>query len=980
MSKTPRCEADWECRRDFDQLSNWIKNIDQSLQQVSNNSAKEVSGLQELEKSLSAAASLTESLSSNQYFDIRQAVSDFYTGRDSLLEELRATMVPPPGILRGQRRFIIYGLGGSGKTQFCCKFAADTRERCVLFTSTTLKARARYKLTMAWTSFWGIFWVDASTETHIQQSMASIAFRAEWEQSKKDSPRALHLLSDIDRETAALEWLSSLNKRWLLIIDNADSTEPYLTNFLDKVFRGNRGNILVTTRNRQYSRHGNVGRKCFDFGGDSQLKPDEATQLLLKTSDVTPDLTKKSVAQKIVETLGYLALAIVQAGSAIREGPLAMESYIRYYMAMWHSLRKNQDATKPDAKESVFTTWEISYKSLDEKQTDASKDAIELLFMFAYFHRENIPRSLLDRSISNKKVEDEQEKQSSLSRQHMAERDVQTQGSSWSASQVWRLLSAAVQVYRGPPALPGLIREARETSCDEEEDEFNYRLDDALKELTSHSLITFNRYNKTYSMHPIVHTWARERRKLKLADQCLWANVAGMVLSASILLPLPPVKTTTDEDEYLVSLLPHVEQVQAFQHSLEEKMDRRARPLWRKLRLMIVPRAKDANEMRMLVKFSIVFAKSGRWRDAEVLLIKVKDFLYSTVGPKDEKFRTITAFLSEVYFRMGKAPKAVELQQEILQSCQEHLGTDHPDTFRARDRLGCTKWLQGRFTEARKHQEIAVEGFKMLPDVGTNHEYKFEAMDNLGRTIGKFWETHHFEQAYDLHHEAVQGLSKVLGPDHDKTLTAKESLCRVALVLRAKRKHTFNPLELITEVVETRKVNFGKEHPLTLLATANLVIAKMEAGHLEEAERMVREGLEVAIRTLGADYYGTIHGRDILGCVLIQQGRYAEAEEVFIHVVESQKRLEIRRGDYHPERLASLIQLAKVIFRQGRVEESIRVCEETIEGLEIISKAPHPLRAGMIRARDQMLPLLSSSRHNGHGEVEFPWILFPGGP
>lgn len=810
--------------------------------------------------------------------------------------------------------------------------------------------------------------------------MAMIAARAELEQSQKDSPRALHLLSDIDRETAALQWLSSLNKRWLLIIDNADGSESYLTNFLDKVFRGNRGNILVTTRNRQYRRHGNVGRKCFDFGGDSQLKPDEATQLLLKTSDVSHDRAKRSLAHKIVETLGYLALAIVHAGSAIREGPLAMESYIRYFMAKWHRLEKDQDASKPDSNRTVYTTWEISYESLENKKTPASKDAIELLRMFAFFHRENIPRSLLDRSISNKKVEDQQEQQSLIARQYAAERNSQTHGSSWSASQLWRLLGAAVQVYRGPPALPGLIRDAREISSNND-DEFDYRLDDALRELTSLSLITFNKHNKTYSMHPIVHTWARERPRIfKLADQCLWANVAGMVISASILLPLPPVKTTTEEDEYLVSLLPHVEQVQAFHHTLEEKLEKQPRPLWRKLRLMVIPRAKDANEMRMLVKFSIVFAKSGRWADAEGLLVRVKDFLYSTVGPKDEKFRTITGFLSDVYFRMGRAPKAVELQQEILQSCHEHLGTEHPDTFRARDRLGCTKWLQGRFTEARQHQEIAVDGFKRLPDIGTNHEYKFEAMDNLGRTIGKFWETHHFEQAYELHHEAVQGLSKVLGPDHDKTLTAKESLCRVALVLRAQRKHTFNPLELITEVVETRKVNFGKEHPLTLLATANLVIAKMEAGHLEDAEAMVREGLEVAIRTLGADYYGTIHGRDILGCVLIQQGRYAEAEEVFIHVVESQKRLEIRRGDHHPERLASLIQLAKAVFHQGRVEDSIKICEETIEGLEIISKAPHPLRAGMIRARDQMVPLLNSPQHRDHTKVEFPWILFPGGP
>lgn len=116
--------------------------------------------------------------------------------------------------------------------------------------------------------------------------------------------------------------------------------------------------------------------------------------------------------------------------------------------------------------------------------------------------------------------------------------------------------------------------------------------------------------------------------------------------------------------------------------------------------------------------------------------------------------------------------------------------------------------------------------------------------------------------------------------------------------------------------------------------------------------------------------------------MLIQQGRssYVDAEEVFIQLVGSQKGLEIRRGDYYPERLASLIQLVTAAFYQGRVEDSIKVCEETIDGLQFISKAPHPLRAGIIRARDQMVPLLGWSRHKGHADVEFPWILFSGGP
>lgn len=46
---------------------------------------------------------------------------------------------PPPGYPGGSpvsgknspihKRFVIFGLGGSGKTQFCCKFASDNKQR-----------------------------------------------------------------------------------------------------------------------------------------------------------------------------------------------------------------------------------------------------------------------------------------------------------------------------------------------------------------------------------------------------------------------------------------------------------------------------------------------------------------------------------------------------------------------------------------------------------------------------------------------------------------------------------------------------------------------------------------------------------------------------------------------------------------------------------------------------------------------------------
>jgi len=90
-----------------------------------------LAALEELRESVAAAAEAITSASSNHYFDIPQSVSSVFTGRDPLLRELGPVFIPRRGLIRDQRqqRVIIQGLGGSGKTQFCCKFAQDNRNR-----------------------------------------------------------------------------------------------------------------------------------------------------------------------------------------------------------------------------------------------------------------------------------------------------------------------------------------------------------------------------------------------------------------------------------------------------------------------------------------------------------------------------------------------------------------------------------------------------------------------------------------------------------------------------------------------------------------------------------------------------------------------------------------------------------------------------------------------------------------------------------
>ena len=65
----------------------------------------------------------------NRFFCIPQVVSSIFTGRESTIAAVRSAFWELEAVTVQQKRYIIYGIGGSGKTQFCSKFAQDNREK-----------------------------------------------------------------------------------------------------------------------------------------------------------------------------------------------------------------------------------------------------------------------------------------------------------------------------------------------------------------------------------------------------------------------------------------------------------------------------------------------------------------------------------------------------------------------------------------------------------------------------------------------------------------------------------------------------------------------------------------------------------------------------------------------------------------------------------------------------------------------------------
>lgn len=66
----------------------------------------------------------------NEFFKVSVVVNPQFTGRHDIREVLRENLIENRHAgAKVQQRFVLYGLGGSGKTQICLKFAQEYREK-----------------------------------------------------------------------------------------------------------------------------------------------------------------------------------------------------------------------------------------------------------------------------------------------------------------------------------------------------------------------------------------------------------------------------------------------------------------------------------------------------------------------------------------------------------------------------------------------------------------------------------------------------------------------------------------------------------------------------------------------------------------------------------------------------------------------------------------------------------------------------------
>lgn len=717
--------------------------------------------------------------------------------------------------------------------------------------------------------------VDASTKESISSSFEAIG-------------RDAGLLEpDVP---SMLRWFCSKEEDWALLFDNADNPNIDLDSFFPA---SHHGNIIITTRNASFRR---LALKSHSKEV-SILDDEAAVNLLLQSAEIDDnrDAGNQETAQKIVKEFGYLALAIVQAGSYMATRGLDLSEYHDMYQTNRKALLKT--ALGPDLryKQPVYTTWEISFAAL-------SPLAQTMLKLCSFLYREGITEELFSRAASSaaltKDMEDEDSEDEDSDDSDGSEKDTPESESKTSPAAKNEDQTKDSDDHKSDasddeedsdsdwddedgasPAFFTFMKHLRD-----EHGKWNkMSFVDLMHELRSYSLVQ-ETFKGVFNVHPLVHSWARERMEQEERDLCKY-DAFHLVYYAA-----PEGETTSDLDViFLRTLLPHMD-------------------------FLGKPEDTDIADV-----FADAYYECGRWKEAEKLRIQVMKARKRDLGPEDEDTISAMRELALIWQSQGRLKEAAKLQIEAMEISKRTLGDENECTLNCMSDLALTYHDQGYLEKAKKLQIEELEISKRI-----HKEDDPEMLKSMGNLALTYLDQGQLDEAAKLQVEALNATRRLFGERHPDTITC---LNNIALTY-CEQGQLDEAAKVQLEVLEVSEAIWGKDHPDTLLAMDNLAWTYYEQERLSEAEKIQVVVLEARTRILGREHQDTVTTLNGLALNYVAQGRLEEGLKLQTEEAELSRRV---LGMDHPDTLTTLDNLASTYEDLHRLDEALKLQIEVVE-------------------------------------------------
>ncbi|KAK1638690.1 hypothetical protein BDP81DRAFT_514015 [Colletotrichum phormii] len=894
-------------------------------------------------------------LSRNVHFTERAPGNNHFVGQREQLEEIRKAFEQPDTPVSTQKRFVLQGLPGSGKSEMALKFATEHRGQ-----------------------FWGVFWIDASSKTNAKASYIEMT----------------KVFGVNSTEQAAKHHLSTRHPYypWLLIIDNADDDKISLDELAPS---GNSGYVLVTTRNPEKIIFGTAGRKYIEL---SSMQKDDANELLLAAADYKKKNYSQGVLKEVANIchqLHYLPLALVHAGKAIRHHALKMRDYMVYFRKeaniireRWRQRRLHQDLdpqsgsleskTFDDNDMSVFASFELlTFSQLNRSNDESFTDAIQLLQIFSFMDPLNIKVEFLVQAALNPFLEVIERRESQKQESEIIQRLGLKSRASW-AEVVQRVIQTASNLSVLPPLLPEALKNPQNMNVDDLRGQVEHRVNSALRILVSRSLITRatrdNRQTKDgeianagdeneeedsvvgYYMHPLVHEWIRERPSLSVAQQALFCQYALTVLSNSVRIV---GGNDVADTVFRSALKPHIEMALKLSEPIKERMETnlaRGETDWwykrwtRRATQLLSGPWEGQMQMSQNARFGKVFLECGAFEKGEGLLSIVHDYLIQRLGPDHQLANLAKLGLAKALLLQTRRKASTELLRQVYSSRRKTLGEKHPQTLEITAELADSVLALGRISESFDLCKQALAGLEQA--YGPHHRKTIHCAHLIGH-VHFFYND--FEASVSQHRKVARLVERNANEklrdgvvSEIETLMYQEHLAGALMtVSRGKpesdrEKYLAEADKLSGNVVERRQRIFGQFHPLTLYGRAQrgrilATRSHQDPDKLAEIAKMMLETLKIAQSDLGDSHLGVLAGQKWYAEVLILQGRLNEAENYLRKACDKDKYSDASDIDgEHPDRIWHVWELVQLLQRKGNLTEALELCRELQANIQTV--------------------------------------------
>ncbi|KAJ6517598.1 hypothetical protein DFH09DRAFT_1195296 [Mycena vulgaris] len=781
-----------------------------------------------------------------------------FHGRQTILHKINQYFMQSKGV---QKIFLLYGLGGAGKTQISLKFIQELASH-----------------------FTDIFLIDTSTVETIDAGLKTIATVKNVGNSSQD----------------ALQWLSSKEDDWLLFFDNSDDPKIDLNDYFPQCTHGN---ILITSRNpglRVYTAsHSHV----------SDMEETDAMDLLLRSAALDITDHNKLTATRIVKVLCYLPLAIIQAGAFIsRSGNL--DSYLDLY----EKNRTRLLSQKPTQGHNnyawtVYTTWQISFDQL-------SQQAQKFLQLCSFLHYQAISEEIF------KNATNFEFKPSGPSREEL-QMPLEFLSQFLGPAGIWDSLcfmdlTNEIQSY-------SLINYNSEKKMFSIHPLVHYWTHSTLSNESSyhHCMIAIvgmglarlpDEDIRLASLWMLPHIELLIKLSLDVTPD-FRLQFGKIYMFAGKTEKANQLALTLVDDRRKLLGDDHPDTLEAIcllarthnglgQFANAEKC---LAGVLEKQKTILSDKHPDT--IQFMVSLAKTYINLGKLQEAEGLLIVVLDIWREMLGDSHPETLRVMQDLALAYQKLGKFQKAEELQVVELDNWRTILGHHHPETLSAMGYLGVTYRHLGKLQTAEELQVVVCDKRRKM--FGDHHPDTLCAMANLGVTYSSLGK---LQEAEELEAMVLDLRRKILGNSHPDTLLVMANLAATYSRLGKLQEAE----ELGGMALDMRRKILGNSHPDTLQAMGNLAFTYRSLHKLKEAKDLEVVVLDERRRILWDHHPDTLRAMRNLGSTLNMMGRLGEAEELLVVAFEKQMEL---LGNNHPETVKTIKNLRVTYEKLGKFKE-----------------------------------------------------------